>query len=79
MTQGDKVTVECFGYGYPVPNLTLAFPKQFNTSSDGFKVFNKVGYVKLQFYAVKEIDGLFTCNGINTLGERKDSIKIVGK
>ena len=79
VTQGDKVTVECFGYGYPIPNLTLALPNLFNTSSDGFKVFAKVGYVKLEFYAMKEIDGIFTCNGINTLGERKDSIKIVGK
>ena len=79
VAQGDKVTVECFGYGYPIPNLTLALPNLFNTSSDGFKLFAKVGYVKLEFYAMKEIDGIFTCNGINTLGERKDSVKIVGK
>ena len=79
VTTGDKVTLECFGYGYPIPALAISFPDQFNVSSKFIQIKKKKGYIKLQFYAEEYMTGLFSCNGVSRLGERQDIVNFKGR
>lgn len=82
VTNGDKVKIDCTGYGAPGPSVMLRFPEQFNYNStlkSEMKFTKRKGYIKFEFIADKRFQGNYTCTSRNSLGSSTDWVQIVGK
>ena len=79
VTIGEKVVINCHGYGFPVPTLTITFPRSINASSKGVEIIQeRRGLLVLKFTAEEESSGMYSCNGVSSLGKRNDWITIRG-
>lgn len=81
VTNGDKLEIDCTGYGAPVPSVMLRFPKQFNNSTlkSEIKFTKRKGYIKFEFVADKKFQGNYTCTSRNSLGSSTDWVQVIGE
>ena len=77
VTTGDKVQVECIGYGFPIPSVALHYPMDVNSSMT--ELVKRTGYLKLEFTASSQLSGNYSCISKNYLGESRGWIKVIGR
>lgn len=75
---GDKVKIECYGFGHPVPAVVMAFPSSINISTKDVKINNTKGYLRVEFEADFDFSGMYSCKGASALGEKHDWLNIRG-
>lgn len=73
---GDKVKIECYGFGHPVPAVVMAFPSSINISTKDVKINNTKGYLRVEFVADFDFSGMYSCKGASALGEKHDWLNI---
>jgi len=80
VTAGDKIQIECIGYGFPTPSVVLHYPLQVNSSmKETIQRVTRKGYLKLEFITSALLSGNYTCIAKNYLGERKAWTKVIGR
>ncbi|XP_065678288.1 basement membrane-specific heparan sulfate proteoglycan core protein isoform X1 [Hydra vulgaris] len=72
---GDKVTIRCYGYGYPAPFIILTVP---NYDSKGiYNITHNEGYIEFTFVVEFVLAGNYTCTGRNLYGEKHDFLSLI--